>query len=57
MKPKLHALDPAATYAVRDVDRGETREIAGKELCEQGIDLAIDSAPGSKLFLYKKVTK
>jgi len=55
MKPKLHGLEPEAAYELRDADTGATSRATGKELLEEGFSLAIDTAPGSKLVLYKRV--
>jgi alpha-galactosidase len=55
MVPKLNALDPEATYEVRDADTGDTQRLSGKDLCETGIRLDIESQPGSRLLVYKRL--
>ena len=53
MTPKLHGLDSATTYTVRDFDSGETIQRTGKELAEEGVTIKIDQVPGSRLLVYQ----
>ncbi|MBM3290424.1 MAG: alpha-galactosidase, partial [Candidatus Hydrogenedentes bacterium] len=54
MTPVLHELDPGATYELRDADTGKVDVRTGKELMEKGLELTVDTQPGSKLIFYKK---
>ncbi len=53
---KLYALDPAARYAVTDMDKPEERrEYTGKELLESGLPVTINERPAAVIFLYEKL--
>ena len=52
---KLSGLDPSAVYEIRDQDTGEKKHISGNDLVEAGLEIKIDTQPGSKLFLYRKL--
>ena len=49
----LEGLSPAASYIVTDIDTGETREISGKTLAEQGLEVTVPGRRESKVFMYK----
>ena len=51
---KLGGLDPEASYAVKDLDTGKTRVIAGRELTEDGLRVTIADRHGAALFVYRK---
>ncbi len=51
---RLRGLDPAATYVIRDLDAGET-EAQGSELADVGLRVAVETQPGAKVFLYRRV--
>jgi len=55
MQARLHGLDADATYELRDADDGSAWTVPGRELLDQGISIAIDDTPGSRLVLYRKV--
>ncbi|HSV74615.1 MAG TPA: NPCBM/NEW2 domain-containing protein [Chthonomonadales bacterium] len=53
---RLQGLDPDATYAVTDVDRPRAvRRVAGSELMERGLSVAIADQPGAALLTYRRV--
>lgn len=56
MQARLQALDAEATYELRDADTGSAWTVSGRELLEQGVAVTIDTAPGSRLLTYRKVT-
>jgi len=39
---------------VKDLDTGERRECAGKDLADPGLAVAIPARPGSALLTYKR---
>jgi hypothetical protein len=47
-------LDASAVYVLTNLDVPGTREIAGGELMEKGLSIAIEDAPGSAIVTYKK---
>ena len=49
----LEGLSPAASYIVTDIDTGETREISGKTLAEQGLEVTVPGRREIKVFMYK----
>jgi alpha-galactosidase len=51
---KLQGLDAGARYSFENLDESGTRELSGKELMEQGIEVQLKSAPASALLTYKK---
>ncbi len=51
----LAALDAKATYLVTDMDRPRRRiEATGKDLMESGLEVEMNEAPSSALFVYEK---
>jgi alpha-galactosidase len=50
----LHALDPAATYQVTDLDSNKVTKATGQELLEQGLRVSLSEKPGSALLIYRK---
>jgi alpha-galactosidase len=50
----LRGLDPAATYELKDFDKG-TSKAAGKELMEQGLTIELKGQPDSATIAYKKI--
>ncbi len=55
MTPALHALEPEATYELRDADSGDRWSVSGKELTETGLTLEIAEPRGSRLIIYRRV--
>lgn len=51
---RLEGLDPAATYVVRNLDDDSTTEKSGRELRDQGLEVAISQQPGSALIHYQR---
>ncbi|MBI2302739.1 MAG: alpha-galactosidase [Armatimonadetes bacterium] len=52
---RLHALDPAATYRVTDLDHpDQARSYTGEELTEQGLPMALNARPEAGLLMYGK---
>jgi alpha-galactosidase len=52
---KLQALDPAANYAVTDLDNDQAVQYCGQELMEQGLTIHSEAAPQAKIFTIKKL--
>ena len=52
---KLDGLDPAAQYNVINLDDESSRELSGKELMNNGIEVQLKHAPDSALMTYKRV--
>jgi alpha-galactosidase len=52
---KLQGLDPAARYTVTNLDVPGRREISGRELMDQGLEIELHRAPESALVTYKRV--
>ncbi len=50
-----HGLDPAARYAVVDMDGGTSAIVPGSELLEQGLRVEIKDKPGAAILTYNKV--
>lgn len=50
----LRGLDPAARYAVEDLDGGEVQRIAGRALLEDGLKVEISDRPGAALIVYRR---
>jgi len=51
---KLHGLDPSATYEVKDQDQPDwRREVAGRELMEQGLRVVVDQRPAAVILTYR----
>jgi alpha-galactosidase len=55
MRFQLQGLDPAARYAVTNVDAAGHAELTGRELMEQGLPISLKKQPDSALILYKRV--
>jgi len=51
---KLAGLDAGAQYAVTNLDSGESQTIAGRELLEKGLAVAIKDQPGDVVLTYAK---
>jgi alpha-galactosidase len=51
---KLRGLDPAARYAVTNLDTPGSAEMTGRELVEQGLQTAIADQPGSAIITYRR---
>jgi alpha-galactosidase len=51
---KLSGLDPAARYTVTNLDSGESQTLAGRELLEKGLAVAIPEQPGSAVIVYQR---
>jgi alpha-galactosidase len=54
VRVKLHGLEPNAVYSITDVDVPGSTEVAGRELLEKGLRVAIEKQPGAAIILYKK---
>ncbi len=52
---RLSGLDPAARYALTDLDREGTTVVGGSELMDEGLRVAVGGAPGAAIVLYEKV--
>ena len=52
---KLRGLDPAATYAVTNLDTETTDKISGRELIDEGLSIPIDGRPGAAVVWYERV--
>ena len=53
---KLHGLDPAARYALTDLDvQDQTTTRTGRELLEQGLSVGITNKPAAVVLTYKKL--
>ncbi len=50
---RLEGLDPERTYAVRDIDSGETETYSGRDLAEKGIVVNIPERYQSKILIYR----
>lgn len=51
----VKAIDPNAEYEVSNIDEnGPGRTIAGRELAERGLEVAIPDKPGTAFLIYKK---
>jgi alpha-galactosidase len=53
----LRGLDAGAHYAVTDVDTGESRDLSGRELMEQGLSIKIPESPNAVIFTYTKTSR
>ena len=54
---KLRGLDLDGVYEATDLDVGQPRQFAGKELMEKGLPVTIADQPGAVVVTYKKVKK
>jgi alpha-galactosidase len=54
IRVRLRGLEPGAKYAVTDLDRPGAREIAGRELMDSGLSIAIKDQPGSAVIVYRR---
>jgi alpha-galactosidase len=52
---KLRGVDPAAQYAVSDLDAPGESQFSGRELQEQGLTVVIKNQPGAVIISYKQV--
>jgi len=51
---RLHGLEPAATYALTDLDLNEPVEMSGSELTEQGLHVCMPNRPEARVITYHK---
>lgn len=51
---RLQGLDPAARYAVTNLDSGEQQTVAGRELLDRGLAVAIPEQPGDVVLTYTR---
>jgi alpha-galactosidase len=51
---RLGGLEPSATYAVTDLDTGETTAHGGSELMEHGLTVKIPARPGATALRYER---
>lgn len=49
---KLHGLDPAKTYQVKNLDETAVHDVSGRELMEKGLLVRMSETPGSAWILY-----
>jgi alpha-galactosidase len=54
IRVKLHALEPDAVYTLTDVDHPGATEVTGRDLMEQGLQIAIADQPGSVVITYER---
>jgi alpha-galactosidase len=52
MRLKLQGLEPAAEYAVEDLDTHKTQQLRGAELMGPGLEVRISSRPGAAIYHY-----
>ena len=53
---KLRGLEPAARYAVTNLDRPESvQQLTGRELMEHGLAIVLTGQRSSGLFLYRRL--
>ena len=52
---RLQGLDPNATYAVENLDKGKIEKRTGKDLMSTGLQVKLTEKPGAALFVYRKV--
>jgi alpha-galactosidase len=52
---KLRGLDPQARYAVTNLDAGEVQTLAGRELMDDGLPVAIQTQPGAIVLIYAQL--
>lgn len=55
MTLKLRGLVPNAKYLVENLDGGAPQTHMGRDLMEMGLDVHIQDAPGSALFVYRRL--
>ena len=55
MNFKLHSLDPAARYSVKNLDIGLTVKTTGIELMEKGLQVSLNKQPDSALIIYNRL--
>lgn len=51
---KLHGLAADAKYEFADLDQGHKRTLSGETLTKSGLEVSVESSPGSALLLYKR---
>jgi len=51
---RLTGLEPSARYMITNLDSGETQTLAGRELVEKGLSVAIQEQPGDTVITYQK---
>jgi len=52
---RLAGLDPAAQYAVTNLDANDVVHATGDELMEQGLPITINEKPGSAVIIYRRI--
>ncbi|MDP7398840.1 MAG: alpha-galactosidase, partial [Lentisphaeria bacterium] len=52
---KLHGLDAAATYECNDIDTDVKTAVTGRELMEEGLEIAMPQAPDSRILVFSPV--
>ena len=50
----LRGLEPEATYCLEDLENGETRKLAGRELMEQGLEITLAEQPSAAVIVYRR---
>lgn len=51
---KLRGLDPAATYRIQNLDKGDATLVSGKDLSEAGCTVVISNRPGAAVLHYAR---
>jgi alpha-galactosidase len=51
---RLHALDPAAQYDIRDFDLPTRQVVSGRDLMQRGLQVEFRTTPAAAVFLYKR---
>ena len=51
---RLTGLEPSAHYVITNLDSGKTQTLAGRELMEKGLSVAIQEQPGDIVITYQK---
>jgi alpha-galactosidase len=54
---KLHGLNPAARYEMKDMDTAGTWTESGLELMEKGLAVTLKGQPSAEVLVYKRVTE
>jgi alpha-galactosidase len=55
-KLRLHALDLVGMYEVTDFDMGPSKNMTGRDLMQEGLEVAIKDKPGSAILNYRKIS-
>lgn len=51
----LRGLEPSAEYLFTNLDSGEARRSAGREVLERGLSVTIPERPGSAVIVYRRI--